>query len=63
MSTLQYDELVLDESDYTVDVDGTSTSYTSEKNGIAVEVNGRLITIRSTAQYQGEALPMVPPDE
>ncbi|KAH7703560.1 hypothetical protein AAVH_29266 [Aphelenchoides avenae] len=34
-------ELILDESAYSVDVDGTTTRYASKKSGIVVEVNGR----------------------
>lgn len=42
------DELMLDESDYMVHTDGTTKRYTSEDNGIVVEVSGRSITIQST---------------
>ncbi|KAH7698636.1 hypothetical protein AAVH_34270 [Aphelenchoides avenae] len=43
------DNLTLDESDYTVDVDGATVRYTSEKSGIVVEDKGLCITIESTA--------------
>ncbi|KAH7689645.1 hypothetical protein AAVH_40356, partial [Aphelenchoides avenae] len=44
-------ELLLDESGYTVDVDGDTTRYTSEKSGIIAEVrHRRWVTIESTAE-------------
>lgn len=43
-------ELTLDESEYAIDVDGTTTRYSSEKSGIVVEVNGRCLAIQSTAE-------------
>ncbi|KAH7702522.1 hypothetical protein AAVH_30321 [Aphelenchoides avenae] len=53
MSTPRDEQLVLDESDYTVDVvDDNITRYVSESRGIVVEVEGHwyaTITIRSTA--------------
>ncbi|KAH7702627.1 hypothetical protein AAVH_30214 [Aphelenchoides avenae] len=48
--TLRSGELMLNESDYTVDADDTITRYTSKKSRILVEVNGRWITIQSTAR-------------
>lgn len=51
MSSLREEgELKLDENEYTVDVDGPTTRYVSEQNGIVVEVNGRPLSIQSTAQ-------------
>ncbi|KAH7707690.1 hypothetical protein AAVH_25082 [Aphelenchoides avenae] len=44
------DKLVLDESEYTVDVDGNTTRYASKSSGIVVEIDGRFTTIRSTAR-------------
>ncbi|KAH7708111.1 hypothetical protein AAVH_24640 [Aphelenchoides avenae] len=46
------DNLTLDESDYTVDIDGTAVRYTSEKSGIVVDVKGACITIQSTPTKQ-----------
>lgn len=43
-------ELILDDSDYTVDVDDTTTRYASEGSGIIVEVKGRSIVIQSTVE-------------
>lgn len=42
------DDLPLDESEYTVDVDDTMKRYVSRESGIEVAVNGRWIEIRST---------------
>lgn len=42
MRTYEGEELVLDESEYAVDVDDTTTSYTSEESGIRSQVRGRL---------------------
>lgn len=41
-------EVTLDENDYTIDVDGTTTRYESEASGIVVEVKGHDVAIRST---------------
>lgn len=47
-------ELLLDESDYTVDVDGSIKHYTSEKSGIIVKVEyRRWVTIESTVEVPG----------
>ncbi|KAH7714303.1 hypothetical protein AAVH_18322 [Aphelenchoides avenae] len=43
------DELVLDEREFTIGFDGTTTRYASDESGIVVEVKGRLISIQSTA--------------
>lgn len=43
-------ELTLKESDYAVDVDDSTTRYTSENSGIVVEVEGSSIAVRSTAE-------------
>ncbi|KAH7708108.1 hypothetical protein AAVH_24637 [Aphelenchoides avenae] len=49
--TLRADaELALDESDYTVVVDGATKSYASKRSRIAVEVEGRLVTIQRIAE-------------
>ncbi|KAH7694774.1 hypothetical protein AAVH_38176 [Aphelenchoides avenae] len=45
-----HDELILDESEYSVDDDGTTKRYASEQNGIFVEVDGGLITIKSKGE-------------
>ncbi|KAH7680034.1 hypothetical protein AAVH_41595 [Aphelenchoides avenae] len=51
MSASQDDpKLVLDESEYAVDGDDTTTRYTSEKSGIVVEVKEHSTVIRSTAE-------------
>lgn len=42
------DVLTLNEDDYTVAVDGATTRYASENNGIVVEVTGSWIAIQST---------------
>ncbi|KAH7714297.1 hypothetical protein AAVH_18316 [Aphelenchoides avenae] len=42
------DALVLDESDYSVDVVNATTRYTCKKSGIAVETTGRSVTIHSS---------------
>ena len=42
-------DLELAEGDYTVEVDGATKRYVSEESGIVVEVNGPMVTIRSTA--------------
>ncbi|KAH7668203.1 hypothetical protein AAVH_42957 [Aphelenchoides avenae] len=47
--TVDNSELLLDENEYSVDVDDTTTRYISEQRGIVVEVEGRSITIHSTA--------------
>lgn len=47
-------KLVLDESEYTVDVDDATKRYTLREGGIVVEVKGESIVIRST----GEVPPM-----
>lgn len=46
---LTHDVLVLDEGDYTVDVDGIITRYASDENRIVVKVQGCRVTIQSTA--------------
>ncbi|KAH7695402.1 hypothetical protein AAVH_37539 [Aphelenchoides avenae] len=48
MRTYEGEELVLDESEYAVDVDDTTTSYTSEESGIVVKFEDDYIVIRST---------------
>ncbi|KAH7714316.1 hypothetical protein AAVH_18335 [Aphelenchoides avenae] len=45
-----WDQLVLDESEYAVDVDGTTTRYPSAESGLVVEVKGDYVAIRSTAE-------------
>lgn len=44
------DELVLDESEYTVEVDGNGRRYASKNSGLVVEIEGRSVTIQSTAR-------------
>ncbi|KAH7708585.1 hypothetical protein AAVH_24163 [Aphelenchoides avenae] len=46
----QGDDLVLDEREYSVDVDGATTRYASQESANVVEVEGRSITIRRTAE-------------
>ncbi|KAH7714302.1 hypothetical protein AAVH_18321 [Aphelenchoides avenae] len=43
-------ELTLDESAYSVEVDDTTTRYTSVNSGVVVEVCGDTIVIQSTAE-------------
>lgn len=45
-----HEELILDESEYSVDDDGTTKRYASEQSGIFVEVYGGLIAIKSTTE-------------
>ncbi|KAH7708115.1 hypothetical protein AAVH_24644 [Aphelenchoides avenae] len=46
----QGDDLVLDEREYAVHVDGATMRYSSKESGIAVEVDRRSIIIQSTAE-------------
>ncbi|KAH7714308.1 hypothetical protein AAVH_18327 [Aphelenchoides avenae] len=46
----QGDDLVLDEREYSADVDGATTRYASQESAIVVEVEERSITIRRTAE-------------
>ncbi|KAH7708106.1 hypothetical protein AAVH_24635 [Aphelenchoides avenae] len=49
--TLGNGELILNEGDYTVDIDDATTRYASKNSGMAVEVvNGRWITVQTTAR-------------
>lgn len=49
MMTLGDDELVLDKSEYMIDsAGGSTTRYTCDESGIAVEVEGSRITIHGT---------------
>lgn len=50
MKTERDGELVLDDSDYTVDVDDGATRYATEESGIVVEVNGHCVAIKSTTE-------------
>lgn len=50
MALLEGDELTLDGSVFAVEVNDATTRYSSDKSGIFVEVNGRSITIQSTAE-------------
>ncbi|KAH7715976.1 hypothetical protein AAVH_16645 [Aphelenchoides avenae] len=43
-------EFVLDKSEYTIDVNGSTTRYASQKSGIVVDVTGHAISIQSIVQ-------------
>lgn len=51
MSTRNDNEIVLDESDYTLDVDGVTRRYASKESGIVVEVKGCSVAIRSSSVF------------
>ncbi|KAH7718305.1 hypothetical protein AAVH_14276 [Aphelenchoides avenae] len=63
MSTPRDEQLVLDESDYTVDVvDDNITRYVSESRGMVIEVEGHWyakITIQSSADVH-RRVPITP---
>ncbi|KAH7714315.1 hypothetical protein AAVH_18334 [Aphelenchoides avenae] len=67
MKTRRAGELVLDEGEYTIDVHGTSTRYTSDQSWIVVEVKGHYVAIHSTAEVPRkkprateQVLPVIP---